>query len=478
MQLLLVIAVVASVAIAEAAPHAAVDHPAARALLVLLGMAATPSAALVIARQVAGRLRSEPEQRQGRLRRFASLQRGHAVGWLVVALGSLHWSGWPQLVRYNWGLARVVVLDDLLILAVVLAPMILSWAAFYEVDRALLEIAGQAPKRRAQLAHVAFHFRYHLGVLIAPVLLVAAIDDLLDLAPGEISRGATLAIWAAVISSIAIGFPLLLARVWQTEPLPEGPLRERLVERARSWRIAARDILVWRTGDRVVNAAIAGFVPGLRYVLLTDALLARFDDDQIEAILAHEAAHVRRRHLGARALALGSPLVLALAAGAAMSAPLFAGGGAAAARPPALPEEVWIPLAMLIYAAIPFARFARLLEMEADLAACDALAGSGLSAGGRSGIEPQIALAGAGGRPCPPSTERVVAVLERLAAVAGTPRDRASWLHPSIAQRVAHLQAAEEDWEYQRRFFRRLEWIRRFLLTACAGSVMYLFWAS
>jgi STE24 endopeptidase len=45
------------------------------------------------------------------------------------------------------------------------------------------------------------------------------------------------------------------------------------------------------------NAAVMGFVPRFRYVLLSDLLLETMQDEQIEAIFAHELGHVMHRHL-------------------------------------------------------------------------------------------------------------------------------------------------------------------------------------
>ena len=109
---------------------------------------------------------------------------------------------------------------------------------------------------------------------------------------------------------IALLFPTLLRWTWKTTPLAAGPLRERLEAAARRCRFRAREILVWHTGDMVVNAAVAGFVPGLRYVFLTDALLTRLTPEEIEAVFAHEVGHVRHRHLLARVLAMFVPVSL------------------------------------------------------------------------------------------------------------------------------------------------------------------------
>ena len=47
----------------------------------------------------------------------------------------------------------------------------------------------------------------------------------------------------------------------------------------------------------MVNAAVIGFLPGLRYVLVSDLLLESMSPIQVEAVFAHEIGHVRHRHV-------------------------------------------------------------------------------------------------------------------------------------------------------------------------------------
>ena len=58
-----------------------------------------------------------------------------------------------------------------------------------------------------------------------------------------------------------------------------------------------KEILVWRTHGMVINAAVLGFLAPFRYVLLTDALLESLPSAQVEAVMAHEIGHVRKRHM-------------------------------------------------------------------------------------------------------------------------------------------------------------------------------------
>jgi STE24 endopeptidase len=64
----------------------------------------------------------------------------------------------------------------------------------------------------------------------------------------------------------------------------------------------------------ILNAVATGFLPGFRYVFVTDALLETLDDRAVAAVVAHEAGHHNRNHvlgrLAASAAAL-APVLLA-----------------------------------------------------------------------------------------------------------------------------------------------------------------------
>ena len=96
-----------------------------------------------------------------------------------------------------------------------------------------------------------------------------------------------------VVFSIA---PVLVRWILGARPLEAGPLRTRLDAYGERSGFRPSNILVWRTGNTVTNALFIGIIPLLRYVVLTDALMARLTDDQVEAVYAHEAGHGMRRH--------------------------------------------------------------------------------------------------------------------------------------------------------------------------------------
>ncbi len=86
--------------------------------------------------------------------------------------------------------------------------------------------------------------------------------------------------------------PLTLPWLYHLRPLERPVLRRRLEALVRRAGAAAIGIHEWRLGSDPPrpNAALVG-IGSTRRVLLTDALLADYSDDEIEVVVAHELAH-------------------------------------------------------------------------------------------------------------------------------------------------------------------------------------------
>ena len=103
-------------------------------------------------------------------------------------------------------------------------------------------------------------------------------------------------------------------------PLPEGALRERLLKLAGRTKFRAQSIQVMDGSKRSrhSNAFFTGF-GRYRKIVLFDTLVAQLSDPELEAVLAHEIGHYKRKHIPkllawATLISLGSFYVLALLA--------------------------------------------------------------------------------------------------------------------------------------------------------------------
>jgi STE24 endopeptidase len=338
-----------------------------------------------------------------------------------------------------------------------LLPLVLSWCAFYEVERALQmgavsEGAAGVPTTRWQ--YLMLHVRHYLGLLLVPVLGLLTVQDVAQWMVPDVLRGPyAVVVYLPPLAFVVAMFPTMLRRTWITSPLAAGPLRSRLDAAARRWGFRAREILVWHTGDMVVNAAVAGFVPRLRYVFLTDALLTQLTPEEIEAVFGHEVGHIRHRHLLARVLAMLVPVSLWLLFQSAC--PILAdrleggvwNGGLGLRTPMGLMALSGLGL----YVLVVFGAYSRILESQADLFGYRT-ASSGTDT---------------------PSVETFIGALEKLAAANGIDRKAASWQHGSVAQRVDLLRQAAADPRYERRYHRRVRLLNQAVLALVVSPLVY-----
>jgi STE24 endopeptidase len=434
MQIVLILAVAAALVIAESGPVGPASDTAARLAAAGLGIALVTLFAAMPSGMVARRIRREGRPTPKLRRTCRRLRQAHLVLWLAVAGGIAYGLDWGQLVRFNWHLDRAFLVDDVLILLPVVLPLVLSWAVFYDTDRLLLgggsETVRVFPSRGQYLA---LHVRHHLGMVLLPVLILLAVQDAAQRWMPEALEGDYAMLVFAPPLVVLLGlFPLFLRYVWRTRPLEAGPLRTRLEAAAARHGFRIRDILVWQTDSMVVNAAVAGFLPRLRYVFLTDGLLEWLGDEEIEAVFGHELGHVRHRHVPLRVAAMLLPLSLWLLISqtcppAADSLESWLGTGDLASRAPLALVAL---AAMAAYVLAVFGFYSRRLESQADLFACRF----------RDGAY---------------SPETLVSALEKLADAQGSRRAR-SWQHASVARRVEILQALARDEKRELRYHRRV----------------------
>jgi STE24 endopeptidase len=91
--------------------------------------------------------------------------------------------------------------------------------------------------------------------------------------------------------------PGVFRRVLKAEPLPAGELRTSIERLLASMRVGFRDVLLWKTNRRVLNAMVVGLTGRSRYVFVTDGLLSLLPSSEVLAVVAHEAGHAHKRHL-------------------------------------------------------------------------------------------------------------------------------------------------------------------------------------
>lgn len=128
--------------------------------------------------------------------------------------------------------------------------------------------------------------------LVFTVLLVAGLYALLAYSGPYWWVWSALALCAVSLLLVVVYPVVLMPIFFKFEPLPEGPLRERLLALADQVGTSVRGAYVWELGEQTVkaNAALAGW-GRTRRIVISDTLLENFDDDEVGVVIAHELGH-------------------------------------------------------------------------------------------------------------------------------------------------------------------------------------------
>ncbi|HXP61719.1 MAG TPA: M48 family metallopeptidase [Dongiaceae bacterium] len=108
--------------------------------------------------------------------------------------------------------------------------------------------------------------------------------------------------WGALLAFqllVALLAPVLILPLFNRfTPLPEGSLRERLLALAERTRFRTRSIQVMDGSKRSrhSNAFFTGF-GRFRKIVLFDTLIQQLAEPELEAVLAHEIGHFKKRHI-------------------------------------------------------------------------------------------------------------------------------------------------------------------------------------
>ena len=108
--------------------------------------------------------------------------------------------------------------------------------------------------------------------------------------------------WGAMIAFqllMLVLAPVLIMPLFNKfTPLPEGALRERLLKLAERTRFVAKSIQVMDGSKRSrhSNAFFTGFGK-FRKIVLFDTLIAQLNEAELEAVLAHEIGHFKKKHI-------------------------------------------------------------------------------------------------------------------------------------------------------------------------------------
>ncbi len=303
--------------------------------------------------------------------------------------------------------------------------LLLMWRRSKPAYEVLFERSYTAP------AFLIFNLKSNLPIIF-PWLVLSLVNDFLVLLPfpalksflhSELGEYAS---FILLLLLIMIFFPPLVRRLWGCTPFPKGELLDHLHAFFKKQKFSA-GIYIWPLFEgRVITAAVMGIIPGMRYVMITPALLQHLSRQELDAVMAHEIGHIKRKHMLLYLFIISGfsimtgfvlePFTLFLLSRSSFYV-LLGFTGLTAENLLTIFIATAILLSMVLYFRFLFGYFIRNFERQADLHVFEAI-GSSFS---------------------------LVSAFEKIAVLSGNIRDLPSWHHFGIGQRVDYLEKCEAD---------------------------------
>jgi len=269
--------------------------------------------------------------------------------------------------------------------------------------------------------------------IVLPWLIINFIADFLKILPFPLTRMLASSEWGEPILLLlfflllAVIFPVLIKNLWNCQTMPDGPARAHMEEFCRQQNFRYTDIMLWPLYEgKMLTAGVMGLSKRYRYLLITPALLEALTPYEIEAVLAHEIGHIKKYHLqlylllfmgfGLVASLIASPLLYLL-----LNSNIFYLIINATRIDPEAALTFWgvapMFVIMVVYFRYVFGFFMRNFERQADTQVFKALGDS----------------------------TPLISSLEKIGWLSGNIRDKPSWHHFGIGQRVDFLEKCSRD---------------------------------
>jgi STE24 endopeptidase len=415
-------------------------------------------------------------------RRYALGVRLLTVISLVVFAWIIHAVGWSTIVRKNWGLGGLVLVDDFVVFLPYLLIQLLVWWGLFFSERAL-QIHHSASPASSLGRYLILKSRQSVGLILPVILLYVIRRDVIDrFWPRWVNNDLAEPLEIAVLGSMVLMIsPLFIRLAWPTRSLPPGPLRRRLERIADRVGFRFTDILVWDTGHLMVNACVTGILPGFRYVLLSDALIESLSPLETAAVFGHEIGHIVHRHLLYFAFFfMGSLGVLSLlATGVSMADPLVSQLAWLTPWRPSLPSElsegIGLLIALGLYFWVIFGQISRRFERQADVFGSKVVSCAFANCPPHADLDSDLSPDSVRGAPetlCPVGIRIFADALANVARFNGLDLRGRSWRHGSIAHRIAFLEGLEQHPELEQHFQQGVRRLRLGLMVALGLAIV------
>ena len=323
-------------------------------------------------------------------------------------------------------LSIIPTFQALLFLGLFVFYLAIVWACAYGPYRILN--TTDLSRRSYILGNISFS----IPVLI-PWLLLSGIADIINAMPFELPKRflstteGQVAYFLVFLFAIAIVGPAMIQKLWRCKPLETGYYRRRIENLCQKAGMEYSNILYWPIfGGRMITAGVMGLIKKFRYILVTSALLQFLEPEEIDAVIAHEIGHIKKKHLLFYLIFFVGYMLVSFATFDMLiyfiffAEPIYSFLNSIGLEQATVTSSIFsliIILIFLIYFRYIFGYFMRNFERQADTYV--------------------YALFD--------SAQPLISTLEKIAVTSGQPRDKPNWHHFSIKKRVDYLKKCEAD---------------------------------
>ena len=151
--------------------------------------------------------------------------------------------------------------------------------------------------------YVISNISFSIPVLL-PWLFLSGISDIIHALPFESPKrflnttGGEVTYFLFFLFGVAIIGPALVQKFWRCKPLEDGYHRSRIEGLCQRAGLTYANILYWPIfGGKMITAGVMGLIRKFRYILVTPSLLNLLEPEELDAVIAHEIGHIKKKHL-------------------------------------------------------------------------------------------------------------------------------------------------------------------------------------
>ncbi|MEA1900637.1 MAG: M48 family metallopeptidase, partial [Thermodesulfobacteriota bacterium] len=208
-----------------------------------------------------------------------------------------------------YGLSLTCFLKNIPLFTVIPTLQALVFIGLFVLYLAIIWSYAYGPYKRLYItdlsrrSYVLSNISFSIPVLF-PWFLLSGIADIINALPFELPKRflstpeGQVIYFLFFLSTVVIIGPAMIQKFWRCKPLESGYVRSRIEKLCKRAGLEYSNILYWPIfGGRMITAGIMGLIKKFRYILITEALIRHLEPEEIDAVIAHEIGHVKRKHL-------------------------------------------------------------------------------------------------------------------------------------------------------------------------------------